>query len=162
MQGEKRKESLVDSEHFRRRQAPFPCRKRRGRRLLGHDLVCSLKIKVPNPCQGEGGHKEKNARRAFVRRAFSALQLSLFLAPLSFLWQLHFSSRWDKIKVLSNPGASLCRFIKQGRKTLPVKGGTAMGQYEAHRKRSQEPPEGETPHPPGEGGNAAGDAALWG
>ena len=23
-----------------------------------------------------------------------------------------------------------------------------MGQYEAHRKRSQEPPEGETPHPP--------------
>ena len=33
LQGEKRKESLVDSEHFRRRQAPFPCRKRRARRL---------------------------------------------------------------------------------------------------------------------------------
>jgi len=33
LQGEKRKESLVDSEHFRRSQAPFPCRKRRVRRL---------------------------------------------------------------------------------------------------------------------------------
>ena len=33
LQGEKCKESLVDSEHFRRSQAPFPCRKRRVRRL---------------------------------------------------------------------------------------------------------------------------------
>ena len=33
LQGEKRKESLMDSQHFRRSQAPFLCRKRRARRL---------------------------------------------------------------------------------------------------------------------------------
>ena len=49
LQGEKRKESPMDSEHFRRSQAPFPCRKK-GTVILGTrpNEICKEIRRQPN------------------------------------------------------------------------------------------------------------------